>query len=332
MGVDYRLMRAGEERETLLLWCRSPDDLDYQLARLVTDLDPYAHTFVAVTSDGTILSTLHYRMSVRYDAAGIPRRVGEIDSVVTRAEARRQGHASRLLLLALEALRSAGCAWSLLVATDEGRPLYERYGWKCVPERWRRGTVTSVLAPAHKHYTIRPYDPCHESAGWEALARVDIAFNERRPLTVVRDLAFWHDYAAMRVGTWMRDEGLVIFAAFRKEGEPDMCGYAMAEFYPPCFQVRDLGVLPSESGAALALLTAVAAEAQRRGIPLAARLYLPEEPAIDQALDHLLGTTLHNGADQGHLMACPLADDFTERQLEELFAAPNAHLSAIDLF
>ena len=49
-------------------------------------------------------------------------------SVWTRAEARRQGHATRLLLLAPDALHTAGCDWSVLVATDEGRPLYERAG------------------------------------------------------------------------------------------------------------------------------------------------------------------------------------------------------------
>jgi GNAT superfamily N-acetyltransferase len=330
--VDYRLMRTGEEQDVLALWCRSPEDLSYQIERFATDAAPYVHTYVAVDPEGTILSTLHYRMSFRHDAAGALRLVGEIDSVATRVEARRQGHATRLLMLALDAMRNAGCDWSLLVATDEGRPLYERYGWRYYLEPWRRGTVTSALAQQHGRYVVRPYDPLQEPASWDPIAAVDMAFNHKRPLTVVRDLAYWRDYAALRVGTWITSEGLVIFAASQGGGDPRMCGYAMAEFYPPGFQVRDIAVLPEEPGATLVLLAAVAAEAQRRDIPLSGRMYLPWEPPIDAALDRLFGTTLHAGADRGHLMARTIAMDFTDRQLDEIFTTGGAHFSAIDLF
>ena len=106
----------------------------------------------------------------------------------------------------------------------------------------------------------------------------------------------------------------------------------MAEFYPDAFQVRDIGALPEEAGVPLALLTAIAAEARRRGIPLAGRMYLPQEPPIDAALDRLFGPTLHAGQDDGHLMARPIASGFTEQQLDAIFTAPDAHFSAIDLF
>ena len=165
MAVDYRLMRAEEKHAVLALWARSADDLAYQAARFATDPDVHAHTYVAVAPDGTILSTLHYRVTFRRDATGTPRPVGEIDSVGTRAEARRQGHATRLLLLALDTLRDAGCDWSLLVATDEGRPLYERYGWRCYGEPWHRGTVTCPLPQDDDQYVVRPYDPRQEPAG-----------------------------------------------------------------------------------------------------------------------------------------------------------------------
>ncbi len=135
MTVEYRLMRAEEESVVLGLW----GDPTYQAARFATDPAAHAHTYVAVAPDGTILSTLHYLVTWRRDATGTPRRVGEIDSVVTLAEARRQGHATRLLLLALHALHSAGCDWSLLLATDEGGRCYERHGYRCYGEPWRRG-------------------------------------------------------------------------------------------------------------------------------------------------------------------------------------------------
>ena len=328
MAIEYRRMRAEEKHIVLGLW----GEPSYQAARFATDPVARAHTFVAVAPDGTILSTLHYLVRFRRDATGTPRRVGEIDSVVTRAEARRQGHATRLLLLALAAMEIAGCDWSLLVATDEGRPLYERYGWRCYGEPWRRGTVVGPLPPNDDHYAVQSFDPREEPTGWDQIAAVDMAFNRQRPLTVIRDAAYWRDYAAWRISNWITDEGLVIFAAFGGEADLHLCGVAFAEFYPPGFQVRDMSVLPDEPDATSALLTEVAAEAGRRGIPLSARIYLPHEPPIDAALDRLFGPTLHAGQDEGHVMARPIAADFTYRQLDAIFAVPGGHLSAIDLF
>ena len=326
--AEYRLMRAAEAPVVLAM----VGDPAYQAARFATDPAAHAHTYVAVAPDGTIVSTLHYHLTVRRDADGRPRRVGEIDSVVTRAAARRQGHATRLLRLALDALHAAGCAWSLLVATDAGRPLYERAGYRCYPEPWRRGTITGALPQRDRRYVMRPYDPPQELAGWDQIATVDVAFNRRRPLTVVRDVAYWRGYAAWRVGNWITDEGLVIFGAFRSEAASRLCGFACAEFYPAAFQVRDIGVLPEEAGVTLALLTAVAAEAGRRAIPLVGRMYLPQAPPIDTALDRLFGPTVYAGQDQGQVMARTIAADFTQRHLDAIFDAPGAHLSAIDLF
>jgi GNAT superfamily N-acetyltransferase len=303
------------------------------VARFATDPDARAHTVVAATPDGTILAALHYRVAFRCDAGGAPLPVGELDSVATRADARRQGHATRLLLLALDALLDAGCDWSLLVATGEdSRQLYERHGWRCYPEPWRRGTVTGTLPRDDRRYLVRTFDPLREPAGWSQIAAVDVAFNRGRPLTVVRNAAYWRGYAALRVGAWITTEGLVIFAAFREPDDQHLCGYAMAEFYPPGFQVRDMAVLPEESGATLALLTAVAAEARRRGIPLSGQLYLPREPQIDAEVERLFGSTLHAGQDRGHVMARTIAPHLTDRQLDAIFSAPGAIFSAIDLF
>jgi hypothetical protein len=73
-------------------------------------------------------------------------------------------------------------------------------------------------------------------------------------------------------------------------------------------------------------------EAQRRGIPLNARLYLPREPTIDAAVEHLFGATLQHGQDQGHLMARTIGSQLTDQELDTLFAAPRAIISGIDLF
>ncbi len=89
MLIDYRLMRAEEERAVLALWCRSPTDMSYQVERFASDPDALTHTYVAVAPDGTVLSTLHYSLTFRRDATGTPRLVGELDSIATRPEARR---------------------------------------------------------------------------------------------------------------------------------------------------------------------------------------------------------------------------------------------------
>ena len=125
---------------------------------------------------------------------------------------------------------------------------------------------------------------------------------------------------------------MVIFAALRSGVDAQLCGFAFAEFYHLGFQVRDMGVLPEEADAALPLLAAVAAEAQRRGLPLTGRMYLPREPAIDAALERLFGPTLHAGQNIGRLMARTIAASFTAGQLDAVFSAPAAHFSAIDLF
>jgi GNAT superfamily N-acetyltransferase len=335
MEVDYRLMRDDETPAVIRFWCQVFDMPEaYMVAKMATDPAACDHTYIAALPDGAIVSTLHYFLSRRRDAEGLPRLlVGEIDSVVTRPDARRQGHAERLLRMAIAALEREGCDWSLLVSTDMARPLYERHGWRCYPEPWRQGSVTDEAMSTSATHLVRPFDPRSEPDGWERIATVDMAFNQARPLTVVRDPAYWRDYAALRIGNWMTTEDLMIFAAFNSADDPQPCGYALAEFYPDAlFQIRDLGVLPTESAAISALLNAVAQEARRKGVPPVGRIYLPYEPAIDAALAHLFGGTLQYGQDQGHLMARPIRVQFIQQQLDALFVAPGASFSCIDLF
>jgi hypothetical protein len=182
-------------------------------------------------------------------------------------------------------------------------------------------------------YHVRPFDPRQEEARWARLAVVDLAYHDARPLTVRRDPVYWQDYAALRVGHWMSEEGLIIYTAFRSADDPQICGYATAEFNPGVFfQIRDLSVLPHETAAIPALITAVAHEAQKRTIPLIGRLFVPDEPATTAALAQLHSTTIEHRQNDGSLMARPIGLQFTERDLDNLFAAPGAFLSCIDLF
>ncbi|GAB4217475.1 MAG: hypothetical protein OHK0022_59790 [Roseiflexaceae bacterium] len=330
--ASYRRMRPEDRAAVIQLWSQIFETPEaYQAERLAGDPDADEHTYVAVAPDGMVVSALHTLRTRRCDADGSPRLVGEIDSVATRTEARRQGHAERLLLLALAELEQAGCDWSLLVTTEMGRPLYQRHGWRPFPEPWRRGSVVGAPPAQAAAYQVGPLDPQAEPEAWRRIAAVDTAFNQGRPLTVVRDANYWQGYAAARVGNWITSEGLVVFAATRP-GTPGLCGYALAEFYPSAFQIRDLAVLPAEPDALPALLHAVAQESQRRGAPPVARLFLPREPWIDAAVEHLFGATLQHGHVQGSLMARAIGPRFSEAQLDALFAAPGAIFSSIDLF
>src|SRR6476619_5367410 len=104
MTIDYRPIRIAEVPALLNFWSQGSETYRvYQTARIASDPAACDHTYVAICPDGTIVSTIHYLVSRRWDATGQLRLVGEIDSVGTRPDARRQGHAQRLLLLVLAA-------------------------------------------------------------------------------------------------------------------------------------------------------------------------------------------------------------------------------------
>ena len=166
MTVDYRRLRAEEASAVIRLWSQDTDPFGaYQTVRFASDPDACDHTLVAVLPDGTLVSTLHYHLVHRYDSAAQLRLVGEIDSVMTRVEVRRQGHAQQLLRMALSDLEQAGCDWSLIVTSEMGRPLYERNGWRCYPEPWRLITMSSLPEPVLP-YHVRSFDPRQTEAGW----------------------------------------------------------------------------------------------------------------------------------------------------------------------
>ncbi len=113
-------------------------------------------------------------------------------------------------------------------------------------------------------YTVRRYDPRYEPAGWERLATVYAAYNAARPLTVVRDLAYWRGYAAWMFSDWLTHDQTVFFVATRGADAHDLCGYVLVHFYdaayarqqwgsPPWLFVSELGVCPGDEDALLAL-------------------------------------------------------------------------------
>ena len=82
-------------------------------------------------SDGQIVGTSGISFYLlppnrRYPAG----RVAYISNMFTYREYRNQGIATKLFAMTVEEARKRGCGKVLLTATDMGRPLYEKYGFK----------------------------------------------------------------------------------------------------------------------------------------------------------------------------------------------------------
>lgn len=331
MSIDYRLLRANEVDAAADLWAGVHDDpgLDSEQHqawrrefRIIPDHE--TRTRVAVAGDGTILSIAHYWRQDMYDADGALQPIGRVSHVFTRPDARRRGHAARLLELTIAAMRADGCQWSILTNSDEGRPLYERYGWRPLPIRQVVCTFRNPQPPPSGPYVVQVYDPASEPAGWAPLAPIYAAYNAGRPLTIARDAAYWRHYA-LRVDRWLSAGFATVFVAHRtdgpdKEGSP--CAYLIAGFSRDHgVRIAEFGALPDDTEALSPLLAAVAARAVERGMagrPSA----VPREPRLDAIL-----ATLCSGSEDRidpDWMARAIGPNVDERALVALPDAPGA--------
>ena len=96
---------------------------------------PECRVFVAEGADGAILGT---------GVATINGPVGWIGTIWVAPSARGQGIGHALTEAPIEAAESAGCRTLVLVATDAGRPLYERLGFRV--QTWYRTMEAPGLA------------------------------------------------------------------------------------------------------------------------------------------------------------------------------------------
>jgi len=332
MSVAYRLMNPAEESAVLSLWSavfHVPYVQEEQ--RFISDPHRYQTTFVAVASDGTILSTAHYRVYERRDADGTPRRVGELDPIATHPDAERQGHATRLITCALDAMQQDGCDWSILETSEAGRPLYQRLGWHTFPIRYRRGALANQRSVCPTAYSTHRYETPIGVQDWAQFARLYTAYNATRPLTVVRNSKYWQMFTAVRLMQRITNEHLHIFGAWSTDTANQLCGYILVHFFDAAFLVTEIGVLPYDTSAITALLAAVGDEASRRGLRYG-EVDLPHEAALDAVIADLFGASLHLSDANMRIMACPINPGFRAEQLEALFHAPNAFYSTIDHF
>ncbi len=334
MSVDYRLLRADEVAAAADLWVGYHPDIDspqHQAWRQEIRAIPHllTHTWVAVAPDDTLLSVVHYWPLTVYDAAGRPQQVGRVSHVFTREEARRQGHATRLLELTIAAMRDDSCRWSILSASDDARPLYQRYGWRTLPLR------QTVCGGCDGHgrtdlpdgYIVRAYDPRREPGGWETLASIHRAYNTGRPLAAVRDPAYWR-FVAVRAGWWLSSGQAEVLVANRTDQPAgELCAYLIALYSPARgFLVAELGALPDDRAVLAALLSAVVQRPESRAH--GGRLHLPHDPGLETTLSALCSHVEYPLDDDSMVRA--IAPDVDARELDALATAPGGVIWTLD--
>src|SRR5437867_2066479 len=161
MAVEYRNMRPEDEDMVFDLRKQMWGWPSREHVRQSAYLDPLylRHTFVAVAGDGMLLSSLRYWLRDIRDAGGTPRLVGCVASVATVESARRQGHARRLMQMALETMREEGCAWSLLLSSEMGKPLYEGLGYHVQTAPYYQGLLSGGLPESRGRYAVQRLEP-----------------------------------------------------------------------------------------------------------------------------------------------------------------------------
>ncbi len=334
MPGAYRLIRANEIDSAADLWAGDHPDLDSEQHRawrreFHSIPDHLTCTRVAVAEDGVLLSIVHYWRQDMRGADGSLQRVGRVSHVFTRPNMRRQGHAARLLELTIAAMRADGCRWSILATTDEGRPLYERYGWRPLPIRQTVCTFLGERPPLSDSYVVRPYDPVHAPDGWAAIAPIYDAYNAVRPLTIVRNAAYWRHYA-IRVDRWL-SAGYGAVRIARRAGDDRHlypCAYVLAGFSAEYgVRLAELGALPRDEDALSPLLAVVASCVTERG--MAGRpSTLPRDPQLREVLIAMCsGMAEQRDPDW---MIRPSAPDVDAQALLALPDAPGAVLWLFD--
>ena len=116
---------------------------------------PECRVFVAEADDGTIVGT---------GVATINGAVGWIGTIWVAAAARGRGLGLELTQATIDAAEGAGCRTLVLVATDSGRPLYERLGFSL--QTWyvtveAPGLARLAMSPADERAgpAVRPFRP-----------------------------------------------------------------------------------------------------------------------------------------------------------------------------
>lgn len=341
--IEYRNMRDEDLHSVLDLWMRAWEVTNREevLHEIRTDEAYLDHTFVAVTRKGEVLSTVHYWLRRLRDGDGTPRLVGCVSHVATKEEARRQGHAGKLLEMAHTAMLRKGCEWALLFSSEMAAPLYERYGYRHFPAPYKRGLLSGQRPPTTGEYTVTRQELPLKGEALQQVSRIHEAYNRERPLILVRDAAYWEGYLAFKLEpTYFKaHQGLVLTA--RAAGETEDAGYIvvfitfsgsdLAQRFDldQLFIICEIGVVPGHEAAIPRLLSAIVDATVGRRV--GGRVFLPDEPEIRRSLETMLVQPVQQ-LDDRNMMARPLAPACTQADLEAIMSAPGAYWWWLDEF
>src|SRR4051794_8291862 len=345
MTVDYRNMHLEDEDAVFALRMRMWNAPSIEHVRQGARLDPryLDHSFVAVDEAGTLLSSVRFWLRQIRNASSVPEQVGCVASVATIESARRQGHARKLMQLAIEAMREEGCAWSLLSSSDMGVPLYTSLGYRALPLRYTNGLLSDARPQPTGDYQIdridAPFD--FDDANWQAVRELYARYNARRPLSLVRDDDYWRGYVARGVSRRCLTYTMALFLARTPAGVPvaylladcsrepkELEGFEQQGPVDQVITLTELGMHPDHTDALPTLISAMLGSAASGTVGCSFRV--PHEGGVYEAFRALF-------RDDPRLLDCgmmtlPLAEGITDEYIASIFSAPGALFWIIDDF
>ncbi len=268
--VEYRTARADDIPGIHSLWAASLwASVERLHADWTADPDPLRRAFVAVDGSG-VLAVVCIVPRVLRNTLGEPQPVGGIAAVATRHDARRRGHARRLLQLAITAMSETGFAWSMLFT---GTPqVYGSLGWTQVRLAAREGPLASGPGSPLR-YRIRraTLSECRAD-----LAAIYDQYNAHRPLSAVRTTDGWHGSAMRRL------DDTDLFVA---EMAGEITAYASVAWRDNVVELREIGLRPTHGPARHDLFAAIAGQAHARAITQV-RAHLPSDVPLTGLATH----------------------------------------------
>ncbi len=324
MKVTYRAVKREEEAATLKMWV-DVFDVEAEFFQTLLDAEPrrrLAQTQVAVDESGRIVSSLQYFVRRIRGLDGKVHRVGGIANVATIPEARKQGHSGRLLERAKREMARQGCEWSWLFSGVN--PHYENHGWRAIPKPYRKGAVAPE-APVTEGYRVERVCGERLVALLPAFARIQLAFNERRPCTTVRSKKDWLVPIHYQMAS---HHHMIVTAAFAGRRRTP-CAYLAVGPEAEKHYLAEVAVLPGHEPAVAALFDDARRDAQAHDVKEVVAL-LPSEPIIDDALPRIV--EVKDVETWYSSMVLPLVPTVTDGYLDRLYGAPGAHYWRLDGF
>ena len=266
---EFRAIKAGEMEECLDMWGIVFEKVGRQYFVPYFKGDPWfkrAYCRVCVV-DGKIASAVQIcERKVRVGEAELV--MGGIGNVGTYNEFRGKGYSSRLMWDTVSVMKRHGMDFSVLFTGIQA--FYEKALWRSVPQKFIQAEGLSLKKSAHP-YQIR-------TSNWESdlanLQAVYDVYNTGRPLTTVRNDAYWKGYLPQRFG----DPEFTLIA----ESGGKMVGYLSFGYDKPTCWPREIGYLPGHQACVVPLFQEMLARC-----PSVEKLSvnLPHEPAIMDAIN-----------------------------------------------